>query len=53
MTVLKSVSLNRLEPSGPVQASNGIAFTQPNIWYYSRFIFDAFNIVRILVFAVV
>jgi hypothetical protein len=27
LIVLKSVSLNLLEPSGPVQANNGIAFT--------------------------
>ena len=34
-TVLKSGSLNLLEPSGPVQACNGIAFT---VFSYSHYI---------------
>jgi hypothetical protein len=32
-TVLKSGSLNLLEPSGPVQACNGIALPLPLPWY--------------------
>jgi len=32
-TVLKSGSLNLLEPSGPVQACNGIALPFPHLFY--------------------
>jgi hypothetical protein len=34
-TVLKSGSLNLLEPSGPVQAYNGIALPLHSLLYYS------------------
>ena len=38
LIVLKSGSLNLLEPSGPVQDFNGIALPSTNyIWRYRRF----------------
>jgi len=39
LIVLKSGHLNRLEPSGPVQACNGIAL--PYLYYESQFMHQA------------
>jgi len=48
LIVLKSGSLNLLEPSGPVQACNGIAFTYRN---YSIVINLDFYIYHVIVLA--